>query len=114
MKSQPGKRVTREELYEAVWTKTVGTLIKEWKTSYLEVNKACRRLQVPRPKPAYWQHIIWGRLVRRTPLRKPTRRIPEEWVFLRPVRLPLRVAVAAARAEFNEEGLKRKRDDRRK
>jgi hypothetical protein len=112
MKYQPGKRVTREELYEAVWSKTITTLIKEWKTNNLQVIEACRRLQVPRPKPAYWQRIIRGRLVKRKPLRKPTKRLPAEWVLLT-VKSPLHVAVAAAREKFDEEGLKRKRDEQR-
>jgi hypothetical protein len=114
MKYQPGKRVTREELYEAVWSKTVGTLIKEWKTNYLQVNEACQQLQVPRPKPAYWQWIIRGRLVKRKPLRRPTRKLPATWVLLTPLKSPLHVAVAAVRAEFNEEELKRKRERQRR
>jgi hypothetical protein len=108
----PGKRVTREELYEAVWTKTVGTLIKEWRTNYLQVNEACRRLQVPRPKPAYWQHIMRGRLIRRKPLKKATRRLPREWVLLT-FESALYLAVAAVREKFDEEGSKRRREEQR-
>jgi hypothetical protein len=110
---QPGKRVTREELYEAVWSKTIGALVKEWKTSYLQVNEACRRLKAPRPKQGYWQWIMRGRLVRRKPLRRPTRRLPAEWVLLTQVKSPRHVAVAAARAEFDEEELQRRRAEQR-
>jgi hypothetical protein len=110
---QPGKRVTREELYEAVWSKTIKTLVKEWKTNYLQVNEACRQLQVPRPKQGYWQWIMRGRLVKRKPLRRPTRRLPAEWVLLTQLKSPQHVAVAAARAEFDEEALGRRREEQR-
>ena len=111
---QPGKRVTREELYEAVWSKTIKALVREWKTNYLQVNEACRRLQVPRPKQGYWQWIMRGRLVKRKPLRRPTRRLPAEWVLLTRVKSPRHMAVAAARAEFDEEALERRREEQRK
>src|ERR1044071_1080167 len=111
---QPGKRVTREELYEAVWSKTIKALVREWKTNYLQVNEACRRLQVPRPKQGYWQWSMRGRLVKRKPLRRPTRRLPAEWVLLTRVKSPRHMAVAAARAEFDEEELERRREEQRK
>ncbi len=107
---QPGKRVTREELYEAVWSRTIKSLIEEWNTSYLQVGEACRRLQVPRPKPAYWQWLLRGRLVKRKPLRKPTKKLPKHWVLLSRVKSPREEAVAAARAEFDEAELQRRRE----
>jgi hypothetical protein len=111
---QPGKRLTREELYEAAWSNTIGALVKQWKTNYLQVNEACRRLQVPRPKQGYWQWIMRGRLVKRKPLRRPTRRLPAEWVLLTRVKSPRHVAVAAARGESDEEELVRGREEQRK
>jgi hypothetical protein len=111
---QQGKRVTREELYEAVWSKTVKTLIKEWNTNYLQVNEACRRLQVPRPKPAYWQWMMRGRLIKRQPLRKPKKRLPAEIVLLSQIKSPLSVAVEAAQEGFDEERAQRERKEKAK
>ena len=44
-----GKRITRIELYEAVWSKTFKALAQEWNTTHEQLLKACRTMNVPRP-----------------------------------------------------------------
>jgi hypothetical protein len=52
-----------------------------------------------------------ARLIKRKLRRKPTKRLPTEWVLLTRVKSPLHVAVAATRAEFDEEELEQRREE---
>ena len=62
---QPGKVVTREELYEAVWSKTLKALAQEWSTTHEQLLVACKKMDVPRPNQRYWPLISWGHRVGR-------------------------------------------------
>lgn len=80
--SRPGKIITREELYEAVWSKQMVTLIGEWNTNYEQLRQACDKLQVPRPGMRYWAAIKYGRPAKKKRLRPPGKTAPPSWVLL--------------------------------
>src|SRR6266404_4017024 len=80
--NQPPKRIKREELYEAVWSRTIKTLAEEWNTTYLRLVHACEEMEVPRPSQGHWQLIARGQVMEKEPLPERTRNIPEELVLL--------------------------------
>ena len=63
-------KVTREELYERVWTTPMRTLAAEFGLSDVGLKKTCRRMRVPTPERGYWARKAAGQKVRRTPLPK--------------------------------------------
>ncbi len=62
--------LTREELYNEVWTEPMATLAPKYGLSDVGLAKICRRLQVPVPGRGYWRQKEVGRKVRRTNLPK--------------------------------------------
>jgi hypothetical protein len=61
-------RVTREELYEQVWSEPMQTLAKKYGLSDVGLAKTCRRMRIPLPGRGYWAKKQFGKPVRRTPL----------------------------------------------
>ena len=47
-------RVTREQLYDLVWSKPLSVLAKDYAISDVGLAKICKRLHVPRPARGYW------------------------------------------------------------
>jgi len=76
--------ITREELYEAVWSKSLQTLAKEWNTTYVRLVQACQELDVPRPGPGHWQLIARGRVIEKEPLPERKQARPNEFVLMPP------------------------------
>ncbi|MCU0626942.1 MAG: hypothetical protein MUF21_10740, partial [Gemmatimonadaceae bacterium] len=68
--SEERVKVTREELYERVWTTPMRTLAAEFGLSDVGLKKTCRRMRVPTPERGYWAREAAGQVVRRTPLPK--------------------------------------------
>lgn len=64
--------ISRQELYERVWTTPVEALAKECGLSGRGLSKACARLHVPVPPRGYWARLSAGQQVRRP--RLPTLR----------------------------------------
>ena len=60
--------VTREQLYEQVWTIPTQTLAKQYGISDVGLSKICRRLNVPKPGLGYWAKVDAGQSPPRTPL----------------------------------------------
>lgn len=60
--------LTRQELYERVWSEPVDTLAKEFGLSNVGLGKACRRRSIPVPERGYWARMAAGQKVRRPPL----------------------------------------------
>lgn len=60
--------LTREELYERVWSKPATKLAAEFGISDVALGKICRKLDIPKPFPGYWQRIASGYTVQRTTL----------------------------------------------
>jgi len=60
--------LTREELYEQVWSKPVTHLAKSFGLSDAGLAKICRDLNIPKPGRGYWWKLEMGIPVERTPL----------------------------------------------
>jgi hypothetical protein len=78
---QPGKRIPRIELYEAVWSKTLKALAQEWNTTHQQLLQACLTMNVPRPNQRYWPLISWGHRVGRKPLLRRRGKTSDEMVL---------------------------------
>jgi hypothetical protein len=63
-------KVTREELYEQVWTTPMTRLALNYGISDVALAKTCRRMNIPRPGRGYWQRVKAHVKVKRTPLPK--------------------------------------------
>jgi hypothetical protein len=64
------KRLTREELYEQVWSEPLVQLAKKFGISDVALAKRCRRMRIPLPGLGYWAKKQHGKPVRRAPLPK--------------------------------------------
>src|SRR5690242_14086251 len=76
MAATDGTRITREELYEKVWSEALATLGPKLGLSDVGLAKMCRRMQVPVPWRGYWAKKEAGQAVAPTPLPKLPR---SEW-----------------------------------
>jgi hypothetical protein len=61
-------RIKREELYRLVWSKPLRRSWTELGTSYVELVKACRAMDVPRPASGHWERLRLGHAVEQVPL----------------------------------------------
>jgi hypothetical protein len=52
--------LTRQELYDRVWTEPVDTLAKQFGISNVGLGKACRRHNIPVPPRGYWARKAAG------------------------------------------------------
>jgi hypothetical protein len=79
--------VTREQLYEQVWSTPLTTLAKTYGISDVALGKICSRLNVPKPGLGYWAKIEAGQKPGRTPL--PGRSLQQAYeIRPRPVEPP--------------------------
>jgi hypothetical protein len=62
--------LTREELYEKVWTVPSIKLCQEFGFSDVALAKLCKKHHVPKPPLGYWAKVQNGRTVERIPLPK--------------------------------------------
>ena len=60
-------RLTREELYEKVWSVPTTQLAAELGISDVALAKRCKKLNVPKPSNGYWAKVAAGQ----TPAKKP-------------------------------------------
>ena len=60
--------LTRQELYERVWTIPVSKLSKELGISDVGLAKVCKRHGIPRPGLGYWARIAHRQKIRKEPL----------------------------------------------
>lgn len=65
---QDDSKLTREELYEKVWSTPTTKLAKEFGISDVALGKICKKLDIPKPYPGYWQQLAAGRRVHKEPL----------------------------------------------
>lgn len=63
--TQTGTTLTREELYEHVWSEPVSRLAPEYGLSDVGLAKICREMRIPLPGRGYWQQKAAGKKVRR-------------------------------------------------
>lgn len=62
--------MTREELYEKVWSVPSIKLCKEFGFSDVALAKLCKKHRVPKPPLGYWAKVQNGQAVKRPPLSK--------------------------------------------
>lgn len=65
---QESIHLTREELYEQVWTTPLVQLAKQYGISDVGLAKICKRLNIPHPGLGYWAKQQHGKSVRKTAL----------------------------------------------
>lgn len=75
-------QLTREQLYEAVWSKATRLIAKELGISDVALAKICRKMNVPKPGLGYWRKVETGSALKRPPL--PTHGLA--FVNINPVR----------------------------
>ncbi len=63
--------VTRQELYELIWSQPVVKVASRFGVSDVAVAKACRRHNIPIPGRGYWARIEAGQELKRPPLPEP-------------------------------------------
>lgn len=63
-------KISRQELYDLVWSKPMTTLAKEYNISDNGLRKICKKLGIPLPELGYWQKIQYGKKVKIIPLSK--------------------------------------------
>jgi hypothetical protein len=61
-------RLTREQLYELVWSEAMSRLCKAIGISDVAIAKHCRKAEVPIPERGYWNKLHAGQKVTQTPL----------------------------------------------
>lgn len=60
--------ISREELYDKVWTTPIHKLSTEFGLSDVGLGKVCRRHQIPVPGRGYWARLQSGQRLKRPPL----------------------------------------------
>lgn len=65
------KEISRQELYELVWSKPLTKLSREFGVSDSFLGRICRELKVPLPGMGYWRKVECGTAEQRPPLPEP-------------------------------------------
>lgn len=55
------ERISREELYDLVWSKTMGSLSARFGVSNAVLKQACQRAAIPMPAPGHWTKKAIGK-----------------------------------------------------
>jgi hypothetical protein len=66
-----GIELSREELYQKVWTTPAIKLAREFGISDVALGKICRRMEIPKPPSGYWRKIETGHQPQIPPLPVP-------------------------------------------
>lgn len=61
-------RLTRQELYELVWSEPISGIISKYQITENLLHKVCREMSVPMPGPGYWSKIRYGKTAERVEL----------------------------------------------
>jgi hypothetical protein len=81
-------KLTREELYQKVWSKPATLLAKDLGISDVAIAKICKKLNIPKPYSGYWRQVDVGHGVQ-SPLPEIRQGIPKDVVIY-----PNRVKIA--------------------
>jgi hypothetical protein len=57
--------LSRQELFELVWSRPIRELATEFKLSDVGLAKVCKRYAIPRPERGYWQKLAVGKAPKR-------------------------------------------------
>ena len=60
------RTVSREQLYEQVWSKPMTKVAAEYGVTSTALKKACDRHQIPTPERGYWAKREHGKPVRKS------------------------------------------------
>ena len=71
-------RLTREELYEKMWSRPAIVLAEEFGISGRGLGKLCSRFEIPVPPRGYWAKLAAGKHVTRIPLPTPKSDVASE------------------------------------
>jgi len=71
--------VTRDDLYEAVWSEPLSKLAERFNVSGSYLARVCDSLRVPRPDRGYWAKRQVGKAPPKTPLPLARPGDPAEW-----------------------------------
>lgn len=74
-------RLTREELYEKMWSRPAISLAEEFGISGRGLGKLCSRFEIPVPPRGYWAKLAAGKHVTRIPLPNAKSEVPYEILF---------------------------------
>jgi hypothetical protein len=80
--------LTREELYERVWSEAMATLAPQLGLSDVGLKKICNRMRVPTPYRGYWARKEASQSPKRTPLPKLPASAPSSMLKVQFGRLP--------------------------
>lgn len=61
-------RVSRQDLYDKVWSEPMTKLAQEYGISDVALAKICRKLDIPYPGRGYWRKNQTGKVVKQVPL----------------------------------------------
>lgn len=75
--------MTRQELYELVWTEPMSKLAKRFAVSDRGLAKICAKAEIPVPERGYWARLQAGQARDKTPLSAPAADTPQH-VTIRP------------------------------
>ena len=80
VQSVPGRLVSlsREELYQKVWSKPVGSVARELGISGRGLARICIRFEIPVPPRAYWAKLAAGKPAPEIPLPSSDSKLPSE------------------------------------
>ena len=73
--------MTREELYQHVWTTPINLLSEALGLSDVGLAKTCKQMNVPRPGRGYWARLDAGEQVKKVPLPSPSAADMRQWTF---------------------------------
>jgi hypothetical protein len=76
--SDPTGKISREELYQRIWSTPFVRLAKELGCSYTELIAICTQLNLPRPAGGYWYRLAHGGASEQEPLPAPAPGMPAE------------------------------------
>src|SRR5580700_8610478 len=76
--------LTREELYNLVWSESLLSLSKKYDISDVGLRKMCKRNDVPIPKGGHWMKIKFGK-------KSPRIKLPATSASKEKIRLQIRI-----------------------
>lgn len=76
-------KLTREELYERIWSTPTVKLAKEFGISDVALGKICKKFNIPKPPMGYWRRIESGHKVKRPPL-PPSKKEMRPFIYISP------------------------------
>ncbi len=68
MNPDGNQQLTREELYEKIWSAPTTQVAAELGISDVALAKRCKKLNVPKPPPGYWARVAAGQKPKKEPL----------------------------------------------